>query len=444
MTTRTPSLSLLSALLIAAPLVACDGGGDKSGTDSDSDASGDTSDTSDTSDTNDTSDTDGSTVPAVFGVVSVPDAVEGVTTSYLILADSLTEEFKLEDASVEINGRAVAGVLPGADQVFVGSSASAEVTRYDYANGTLTESGKVSFAGQQVTGLAGYSSQLQFVDADTAYWFDRSGRIVVWNPTAMTAASSIVLADMIREDPDNTGTNLTTAFTGAPIWHGDELISFVSWDSRNAGVITIPGAYGVIVVDTTNDTAQFYTDDAGCGYGRDGVIDGDWLYIATEAVGTSIHHLDEDNGPAPCLRRFNLDTKTFDSTFKVDLNDLAGGPAGSLVTSASGDALIHVLDTDEADPLIEDGTISNPRVLSSGDLWKTFSLTVGDTPVATDLEEPLRSASTLPVTLLNGLRVTPTFGDNPQILEVTADGVVETSATGGAVTGFTASVFQIH
>lgn len=414
-------------ILLSVLAVGC---GDKDGTSSDTGTTGG-------------SDSGSADADPVYGVISVPTSTDGTTLSYLVFSDSLTGGFGLEGAVAEFSGRAVAGSPAGSDQIFIGTSDSGELTRYDYVDGTIQESGKVNFAAQEVTAFSGYSSQFHFVDDDTAYWFDRSGRIVIWNPSAMTVDDSILVPEMLREDPDNPGTNYTTSVTGAPVVDGDTVYSFVSWDSRASGVITVPGLSGLLIVDTATDTAEFIVDDAGCGYGRDGVIDGEWLYIATEAVGTAVHHLSADNGPAPCLRRFNTSTRTFDDDYTIDLNELGGGPTGSLVVTADGEALLHVLDAELAAPQIADDTLSNPRSLSSAELWHTARLTVGDTPSLEVLDVPLRSASTLPVTL-GALRVTPTFGEVPEILEVTADGILATDQTGAEVTGFTSAVFQVR
>lgn len=381
----------------------------------------------------------------IFGVISIPTVSgDAPTTSYFILADNLNGAFNSEDAVLEIEGRATAGAPNGGKHVFIGTGDSGEVTRYDLDGDTLVEAGKVNFAAQEVTEIEGYSTQFQFISDTKAYWFSREGRIVIWNPEELTAPDSIEVADMIREDPDNPGTNYTTSLTGAPLNIGDKIYSFVSWDSRAAGAIRIPGAYGVLVVDTVEDTAELFVDESGCGYGRDGVLDGEWLYIATEAVGTSVHRLSKENGPAPCLRRFNIDTQEFDDDYNIDLNALAGAPTGSLAITADGEALIHVLDSETADPLIEDGTINHPRVLASGDLWKTAKLTVGDAPEIEVLDVPLRSASVLPVTLRDDLRVTPKFGEAYKIVEITEDGFEETSETGAIVDGLPWALVQIR
>lgn len=122
----------------------------------------DETDTSDT-DTDPTGD-----VEPVYGVVSIPSGGD-TTTSYVTLSDSLDGFIDPADAVIEVGGRAIAASPEGSGQLFVGTSTSGELVRYDLVDGSLTESGRANFAAQQVTAFAGYSTQLQFVDDDTAY-----------------------------------------------------------------------------------------------------------------------------------------------------------------------------------------------------------------------------------------------------------------------------------
>ncbi len=441
------TLSLFSAALalaVVASVTACsddDAANNPGGTDGPQGSSGGTSSSGGNGDGGETP-----SEPPIYAVISTPAATGGAAqTSYVMLSGSLTGELEPENAVLELPGRAIAGAPNGGKRLYVGTEASGELTRYDLVgDNALQESGKINFAVQQVTGFVGYSSAFQFIDANKAYWISRDGSIVVWNPEDLAVTGSIPLPGLVRQDPQNPATTYTTAITGAPLRSGNKLYAFASWDTREGSTIKVPGAYAVMVVDTTTDTADVVIDEAGCGYGRDGVLVGDWLYIATEGVGTAVHHLNPANGPAPCLRRFNVVTKTFDAAYKVDLNALAGGPAGTLAVTESGQALIHVLDTAVADPQIADGTISNPRFLTIAPVWKTAKLTVGDTPSIQLLDAPLRSGAVLPVSLSNGLRVTSTFDSAPQIVEVTENGFVATERTGAKLVGNTAAIVQVR
>lgn len=177
--------------------------------------------------------------------------------------------------------------------------------------------------------------------------------------------------------------------------------------------------------------------------GRDQVEGLEHQPDVSAAKARQVRHLDPDNGPKPCIRRFNTNN-TFDPDYTIDLNALAGAPAGSLAITASGQALIHVLDEDAIAPLIADGSVANARSFSSSLTWRTARLTLGDSPSVTLLDTPLRTASVLQFTLSDGLVVTPSFERDAKIVEVTDEGIITTSKTGAALSGLTFSVFQIR
>jgi hypothetical protein len=384
----------------------------------------------------------------LYALVSIPATSMGApTTSYVIVTDRLSGELKTESAALQVPGNAIAAGPAGGKRLFVGVSMGGLLTRYDLAsNGTLVKSGEVNFEAKQVPNFIGYAAAFQFIDAHKAYYFSlTAAKIVVWDPEAMTISGEIALPQVVRANPDNPGTNYTSSLTGAPIRRGDKLYFFVSWDSRTAGTIKIIGAAAVIVVDTKTDSATVVIDEQSCG-ARDGVISGDWLYLATEGASASAYYLNNANAQPPCLRRFDLKSNQFDPAYKPDLSSVAGGPAGSLVVSPDGTALIYVLDKVAADPMIgpEQGKINNPRVLAVGALWKTGRLTVGDTPKVDLLNLPLTSGSVLPQTLKDGFKVTATFDSQPQLREVTDDGVVATERANGKLYGNTASIVQLR
>ncbi|WP_394821650.1 hypothetical protein [Pendulispora albinea] len=384
----------------------------------------------------------------LYAVVTLPETSGGAPqTSYVMLTDTLKANLKLESAALEIPGRAIAAGPNGSRTLFVGTNTSGKLTRYTLGEGgKLSANGTVNFEAQQVPNFTAYSAYFQFIQPNKAYFFAaNAAKIVIWDPEQLIITGSIPLPAIVRKDPANPATSYTTTFTGAPIRSGDKLYSFVSWDTRAGTTIKVPAASAVVVVDTAADTAEVIVDEGVCGFARDGVLVGDWLYVATEGAAASVHYLNAANSPAPCLRRFNVKTKTFDPAFKVDLNGLAGGaPVGSMVVSPGGTALVHVLDKATADPQIAQGAISNPRVLSNAALWKTARLTIGDAPSLELLGGPLTSASVLPVTLKDGLKVTATFDSAPHLYEVTNNGVVGTDRVNATTVGSTMAIVQLR
>jgi hypothetical protein len=350
-----------------------------------------------------------------------PDAIYALTTqifgetenqSYVLLTKTLDEntELSLDDAVVEIAGRALGTGPDEGGVLFVASELAPTITRYDLTeNGGLSGGSSVSFLGRGVTKFGEYGGQFQYVSEEKAYWFDGpTAQVVVWNPSTMKVTGSVSLASLAHEGE-------VLSFTAAPVWKGDKLYTFAAW---RAGLV-VSERVAVVVVDTATDTATI-VEDTSCGYVRDGVLASDGkLYLATEAFGSAAHHLNGDN-PAPCLLRFDTSDDSFDDTFNVELSSLFGGDtAGTLVVGPDNQAFLRVLDASA----VPEGT-DNPRVLASAAAWGWAKLTPGDTPMVTKLTSVAPgSGSVLPFKL--GQRMfAPLFvdGESTEFLELTEAG----------------------
>lgn len=387
--------------------------------------------------------TDLSPVYAVASSVRAP-----TPTTYVIMSDSLSGSLDAEDAILELPGSAmVVGPVSG-ERLYVGTAASGELVRYDLSDDgkTLEESGSINLQAAGVSSLRTYSSAFQFIDEHKAYFFTPE-KIILWDPEDMVLLpDSIELDGVVRENPDTPDQPYTASFTGSPVRDGDMLYYFTAWDSRAAGVIEIVPASTVVAINTATDTADVYVDER-CGYARDGVVDGDYIYIASEAVAGGVNFLNSDNGGEPCMIRFNKETQEIDSDYLVNLNDLANGaPVGSLVTAPSGEAFIYVLDAEVAEEeLVDNPMLSNPRFLSIGSLWKTAALTVGDDPQLDILDNPLTSGAVLAHELRDGLKVTATFDPaGMELREVTDEGVVPTDQANATLVGNTSTLVQLR
>jgi hypothetical protein len=446
LTMPKPSALHIAALALAlAALPACE---DDS---KDSSPRGDKDSGTETPDDGGTGDQDGGTpeASALYAVVTVPATSMGApTTSYVILSDKLTGELKTEDAVLEVPGTALAAGPVGGKRLFIATSENGLVKRYDLTDDNkLKAAGEVNFEAKQIQSFSGYASNFQFVDETKAYYLAHTAaKLLIWDPEELVITGEVALPQLVREDPANPGTNFVPSVTGAPLRVGDKIYFFTAWDSRAAGTIKVEPAATVVVIDTKTDQAKVVVDEGTCGYTRDGVVSGDWIYLATEAAGTAVNYLNDANGAAPCMRRFNLKTEAFDADYKPDLNAIAGAPAGSLVATPSGGALIYVLDTAAADPMIGTGAgqINNPRALAVAALWKTARLSVGDTPSVEVLDLPLTSGTVLPIPLQGDLHVTATFDDKPELREVTDDGVIATDRANAKLGGATRSIVQLR
>ncbi|WP_437910406.1 hypothetical protein WME95_21850 [Sorangium sp. So ce327] len=362
----------------------------------------------------------------VFG----PDG--GDTQSYVIVTDDIDSEETLSlDDAIEVQGRALGVGLDGGGAVFVASDAAATVTRYDLQeDGSLEEGDTVSFQGKGLAKLGEYGTQFHFVSETKAYFFDGpTAQVVVWNPHEMTVTGDIPLEDLVI--PDAT----LTYSSSSPLVQGDDVITFGGW---RIGA-EVPSVAAVVVVDSATDEATVVTDER-CGYVRDGVEGPDgMIYVATEAYGAAVHRLNAENAAAPCMLRFDPETRQFDPEFHVELSTLFDGDAaGSLFGGPDGKAFLRVLD--ESLFAIADDT--HPRVLASAAAWRWASVTLGDTPTATVLDAAPGGGSVLSVALGDRTFLLEFEGQESTTLrEIGEDGPGE---AGVSAPGLTFSVAKIR
>ncbi|WP_163870858.1 hypothetical protein [Myxococcus eversor] len=310
-------------------------------------------------------------------------SADNESLSYVVLTDKVdaTTPLSLENA-IEVPGRALGSGIAKNGLLYVSSSEGAVVTRYTLtANGTLEKDkdsqgrdAEVSFQGSGVSSIGEYQHQFQYVSETKAYYVDgRSGKVIVWNPTAMTVTKAITLEGLAVEGALST-------FASAPVRVGGKIIIPIGW--RPSASIGITKQAGVIVVDTAADTAKIVTDDR-CGYVRDGVVGPDGLvYLATEAYGAAVYRTaGPETTPVPCLLRFNTQTETYDTDFFRELGDLTNGNAtGSLLRGPNGTAYLRVLD--ETSYTVVPGT--HPRAVASASAWRFWQLNLS-TFVATQI-----------------------------------------------------------
>ncbi|NVJ28534.1 hypothetical protein HUW62_45790 [Myxococcus sp. AM011] len=310
-------------------------------------------------------------------------SADNESLSYVVLTDKVdaTTPLSLENA-IEVPGRALGSGIAKNGLLYVSSSEGAVVTRYKLtANGTLEKDkdsqgrdAEVSFQGSGVSSIGEYQHQFQYVSETKAYYVDgRSGKVIVWNPTAMTVTKAITLEGLAVEGALST-------FASAPVRVGGKIIIPIGW--RPSASIGITKQAGVIVVDTAADTAKIVTDDR-CGYVRDGVVGPDGLvYLATEAYGAAVYRTaGPETTPVPCLLRFNTQTEKYDTDFFRELGDLTNGNAtGSLLRGPNGTAYLRVLD--ETSYTVVPGT--HPRAVASASAWRFWQLNLS-TFVATQI-----------------------------------------------------------
>lgn len=312
-------------------------------------------------------------------------SANNASQSYVILTDKVDHTEPLSTANaIEIPGRALGSGLTKTGSLYVSSNEGATVTRYDLTSGgSLEKKATVSFEGRGVASIGEYQNQFQFISETKAYYFDgRTAQVIVWNPSEMTLTQAVPVEKLAQA-------GAVTTFATHPVRTGNLVLMPVGWrPSTGVGIVK---KAGLIVVDTTTDTATLVEDER-CGYVRDGVLGPDGMvYLATEAYGAAVFRVAGGNTPAPCLLKFNPQTRTFDPEFYRDLNALAGGAAtGSLLPGPQGTAYLRVLD--ETVYTVTPGVA--PRLVASAPAWSWWQLRL-DTLTATKVQTlPASTGST--------------------------------------------------
>jgi hypothetical protein len=234
----------------------------------------------------------------------------------------------------------------------------------------------------------------------------------------MTYEKSLPLTDLVYD-----GELLT--FGAQPVVIGDEVYMFPGW--RTSDNLKIPNRSAVVRLDTTNDTVEVVTYEGPCGYTRDGVVGDDGLiYIATEAYGAAVRHLNTDNAAAPCLVRFDPSEGDFDSSYAVDLTTFFdGNVAGSLVVDAKGNSFLLALDP---------ASYAGPpaaRPLASSAAWRLAKFVPGDAPSASFVAEHRLLPGSLLLQNLGAESILPLFTgtESSELFAFGKDGVGDSLAT---------------
>ena len=319
-----------------------------------------------------------------FAVVTQIAAGGSMPTSYVSITDTLASATPVSlDGAVSIPGRALVANEPGSGAFFLSSGTTGELTKYTVdAAGKANPVGKIGFPGAAQIGE--YASQLQFVSASKAYYFDtRTAQIFVFNPTTLAAPTTIALPGLQVADA------ILTFSSTLPVRRGSKIALAAGWRSSDNQRV-IPKT-ALVVLDTGNDTAAVLTGTDRCGYVRDAVEGSDGrVYVATEAWGSSVHRLAPANAPTPCLLRTNADLTAFDDTYYQELNALSGAVTGSLTKSRDGKVYTRVLD--ESAVMITPMTPA--RALASLPGWSWWEVLLGDNPTASKVENaPLGTGS---------------------------------------------------
>ena len=279
--------------------------------------------------------------------------------------------------ALEIGGSAALFGRDGRSVFAIGSSDSANVTRYDLSEGGVEAKGALSLQPYGISSGFKRPELVPFVSDTKAYWIDDgSSQVVVWNPEEMTLSGSFSLAAAERE-----GWLLEV---GEAVVRGSSVFVSANYRDANDGEA---GQAVAIVLDTTNDTVAAVLTDDRCGGTLDiAPAEDGMLYFATNSFSASLYALQRPaDYPAPCVLRVLPGEEGFDPEFYISTLELTlGRPAGQLVLGARGSAYVLALHDDLLGaPIGPDTDIFAPYEASA---WRWWQVELGVAAVGTPLD----------------------------------------------------------
>ncbi|MEM9865435.1 MAG: DUF4374 domain-containing protein, partial [Myxococcota bacterium] len=261
--------------------------------------------------------------------------------SFAAFASSLDASAEVDaSASVPLPGTSLASAGPTPGSFLVSSGEAPEVFRYDVAaDGTVSESGPVSFAGRGVA-IGGIPPKVVTVSETKAYYLDTTSlRGFVFDPSALTITSEFSLEALAPISEDN-----------------EEVVIAVQVIEREADIL-LPVIYrdleessseqlGRVLSIRTSDDVVTVLEDRRCGY-LDNVFqrpNGD-VYVASGVFnGASFGARPDANGPS-CILRIRAGAMSFDPDFIGELETLTGTPlSGGLIPGPANTAFVLAYD----------------------------------------------------------------------------------------------------
>lgn len=303
----------------------------------------------------------------------------------------------LRDKGIELHGEPLAVAFGDDPYLYVGTSRSGVITRYEATPTGFVESGSVNLAAQGVGQINGYQAALQLISKEKAYFLHEGSRqLVIWNPAELKIEGSRKFTELEQQE------GITMQFAGFPLRIDNHLVYGIGWRASQGGLTHIVEGAGALVINTDTDEVTVIRDESRCGYtlsvaeGNDG-----YIYLASESLTDAARYLDtNDVGAAlpACLLRFDLESMEIDPEYHHVLSSLyeeAHEYAGTIYPAKEkGKAYMMVLDEDLIPEPGESG--HNVRTLTTYHAWLTYELTLGNEPSATRIKSlPPTSAGAL-------------------------------------------------
>jgi hypothetical protein len=342
---------------------------------------------------------------AVATNVFLPDGVIG----HVVGTSTLEEQELTLAASVEISGGGMVHSA-GDGRLFVGPFDSPIYTRYDVRpDGSLAESGRLSFANLGISSAGFSPNAVQFVAPDRAYILT-AYTIIVWNPSDLAIVAEIPMPDLKR-DGYEVGVGYTT------FRRGDQIVWTLQWNDFVGDRVLAETALAIL--DTTTDTVAV-TTVTGCGgavWGAEGA-DGT-IYWSSGAYEAAAHRLSSGaRAAAPCLVRLPPGASQLSSDV-VPLSTWTGDRiAGSLWGVSAGRATLRVFD-EARHPITGDMTSADLTFRAPWS-WQWVDLATGQLQAIDQLAENGGSVFTFDVGDRTLVPAIPVTEDSTVLWDVTA------------------------
>ncbi|HTV18662.1 MAG TPA: hypothetical protein VMG12_08330 [Polyangiaceae bacterium] len=221
--------------------------------------------------------------------------------------------------------------VPFGNDVFVTDALAPEIVRYHVgADGTLVESGRLSFAETGIDLFTGW--QVSIASATKAYLFDTpSLRVIVWDPSTLTVTGELELSLAAREgytfDVGAREARSSNGLLYVPgYWYSDEDFSSLKTS-------------GVVVIDPATDELSLAEDSRCAAYSLVVQPNGD-VHMFPDGYFAQEFYLDLEAPRAPtCSVTLRAGSREFDPDGWVDLGALVGGDefVGGAVQGGVGD-----------------------------------------------------------------------------------------------------------
>lgn len=288
---------------------------------------------------------------------------------YLTLLDDLSAGGEVDLGKVHQFDGDTVYASAGNGVVLVGQEGLSTIERWavNDAGTSLAKNGEIDLEYYGVTSTVSASDIIQFIDAETAWYFDPGTyQVIVFDPTTMTTeGDTIDFSGMMEQDYNLTLGNVSRL--------GDSLvISAQYWDADWNSLSLTRAA----IIDIDSHEVS-YADDTRCGSTRSHAHDSAGnLYIGAhpgeslwEAAG-----LANEDAPKPCLVRINVGEAEFDDEYYVNLEEASGGEVvGGFMQGEDNHAYVYQYTGD-----IADLTAENFDPLFRGNNWALARIELGN------------------------------------------------------------------